>query len=96
MSDEPKVPGQVAERFHPGEYLRDEMEARGWSKETLAEKCGIGLPRVEAILAEKWNLTMLDCRCIAKAFDTDERTWRNLQQSFDDWKAPTKGESHAE
>lgn len=74
-----------AERFHPGEYVREEIESRGWSKETLAQKTGIGLPRIEAILAEKWNLTKLDCYCLAKAFEMDAETWSNLQKSFDEW-----------
>ena len=70
-------------RFHPGEYLRDELAVRCWSIETLVEKSGLGRDRLEEIMGEKRDLTRLDCLCLARAFSTSAETWRKLQDSYD-------------
>ena len=68
-----------AESFHPGEYVKEEMEARGWSIDSLSEMTGLQRHRLEEIMAEKWTLTLLDCYCLGKAFGASIRVWMNLQ-----------------
>jgi len=42
-----------AEAFHPGEYVADEIAARGWSLETLCEKSGLHRDFLAAFLRLK-------------------------------------------
>ena len=70
-------------KFHPGEFIRDELEARGWSIETLAEESGLNRARLEPLIAEKRSLTLIDAHGLAIAFGTGRDVWVNLQKSFD-------------
>jgi len=72
-----------AEAFHPGEYVSEEMEARGWSIETMCERSGVRRDRMESIIACKWTLTLLDAHCLGNAFGTGPEVWRNLQTAYD-------------
>ena len=40
-----------AQTFPPGEYIQEEIEARGWEPHELAERALIPLSRITAILA---------------------------------------------
>lgn len=85
----------TAEPFHPGEYIADEIEARGWSVETLCERAGFRRDLAEELLACKRPVTSVVAYCLAQAFGTDQRTWLNLQKAFDEHtdeptKRPTK------
>lgn len=86
---EPVAGGEFtsAEYFHPGEYVKEEMEHRGWSIDAMCERTGIVRSRLEPILNGKARLLMVDCYCIGRAFGTSATTWRNLQAAFD--KKPT-------
>jgi HTH-type transcriptional regulator/antitoxin HigA len=77
----------VAEAFPPSEFILEEMEARGWSKETLAEKMMFTTPYVEQILANKIRLTKGACLMLGQAFDIRPEVWANLQKAWDDWKS---------
>lgn len=74
----------MADSIHPGEYVREEMQVRGWSIDSLARATGIGQCRLEEIIAGKRPLTLLDCHCLGKAFGTSIRVWMNLQAVFEE------------
>lgn len=76
--------------FHVGEYISDEMAARGWSRDQMAIEMDCG----NAILARCIIDFLIDCPCvemyldrdvaemIAKAFGTSAETWMKLDQSW--------------
>lgn len=80
-------PFKIAEAFHPGEYIADEIEARGWSRETLCKMSGLGPALVDELLAERRPVTSVVAYFLSKAFGTDAQTWVNLQKAFDDFHA---------
>ena len=71
-------------RFHPGEYLRDELTERGWSIDTLCEMSGLRRNVVEELMAEKRNVTRLTAWRLAQAFGHRRQTWLNLQRSYNE------------
>jgi HTH-type transcriptional regulator/antitoxin HigA len=71
-----------AEAFPPGEFIRDELEARGWTQEDLAEIMGRDLRLVNEIITGKRSITPDTARSLGEALDTSAQYWMNLQTSF--------------
>lgn len=78
---------KLAQGFPPSEYIKEEMEERGWSIETLAEKTMLGRAYLEPILNDKRRITKGSALMLGKAFDTGPEVWENLQAGWDEWKA---------
>ena len=76
-------PFTPCEAFHPGEYVRDEIEARGWSKSDLAAKSGLDQEYIDGLLAETKSITLLSAHRISQALGTDPILWLNLQSTYD-------------
>jgi HTH-type transcriptional regulator/antitoxin HigA len=74
-----RVPAEV---FPPGEFLRDELEARGWTQTEFAEILGRPLRLVNEILAGKRGITRRTAREIAAALDTTPELWLNLETAY--------------
>jgi HTH-type transcriptional regulator / antitoxin HigA len=72
-----------AEAFPPGEYLRDELEARGWTQTQFARIIGRPLQVVNGIVNGKTAITAQTAKEIAAAFGTSADLWMNLQGSYD-------------
>ncbi len=75
--------GDKRERFHPGEYVADEMEARGWCIDTMVERSQLRRDLLEEILSGHRRVTRLTALCLGDAFGTGSEVWTNLQKSFD-------------
>lgn len=70
--------------FHPGEYIKDEMEARGWTQEDLAEVMGISRRQIVNLLQGKSGITAETAVALAAAFEGQSATtWMNLQSSYE-------------
>lgn len=83
MSDVAPEPFTPCEPFHPGEYIREEIDARGWSKLNFAHRSGLGVGYIEELLAEEKPITLLTAYRISRAFGTDPVFWLNLQAAYD-------------
>ena len=46
-----------AEVFHPGEYIRDELDARGWTQEDFAKIINRPLKTLNGILTGRIRIT---------------------------------------
>jgi HTH-type transcriptional regulator/antitoxin HigA len=68
---------------HPGTFIQDELSARGWSIDTLAEKSGIQRYRLEEMLAGKVAVTPIAALGLAQAFGTSKDLWTNLQAYYE-------------
>jgi HTH-type transcriptional regulator/antitoxin HigA len=72
-----------AETFSPGEFIRDEIEARGWTQADLAQIMGRPLRLVNELIAGKKQITPDTARGLAKAFgDDDALYWMNLDSAY--------------
>lgn len=72
-----------AEVFPPGEFVRDELEARGWTQGDLAQIMGRPLQFVNELVAGKKQITPETALGLAKAFgDDDALYWMNLDNVY--------------
>jgi HTH-type transcriptional regulator/antitoxin HigA len=71
------------EAFSPGEYISEELEARGWSQLDLAEILGRPPQAVNEIIRAKRAITPDTARGLASAFGTSAQLWMNLQSAYD-------------
>jgi HTH-type transcriptional regulator/antitoxin HigA len=74
-----RVPAEV---FPPGEFLRDELDARGWTQTEFAEILGRPVRLVNEILAGKRGITAQTAQEIAAALDTTPELWLNLETGY--------------
>ena len=71
------------ELFPPGEYIRDELDARNWTQEDLAEIIGRPTKTVSQILTGQKAITARTAQELAAAFGTSAELWLNLQSAYD-------------
>jgi len=68
--------------FSPGEYIRDELDARRWTQEKLAQIMG----RPETVLSQIINgskaITTQTAKELAAAFGTSAELWMNLESAY--------------
>jgi len=69
--------------IHPGEYIRDEIDERGWTQLDLAEITGRPLKTINQIVLGNSSISPRTAREIASAFGTSPELWMNLQAQFD-------------
>lgn len=72
----------LAEVFPPGEYLRDELSARGWTQEEFAEIIGRSFKQVNELLSGKAALSAPMAQAIAAALGTSADVWMALEASY--------------
>src|SRR5439155_7581183 len=83
-----RVPAEV---FPPGEFIREELEARGWTQNDLVDILG-SYPRfVSEIITGKRAVTPETAKKLGAAFGTDPQLWMNLESSYRLWR--TKGDA---
>jgi len=75
----------VAEAFPPGEILKDELGARGWTQDVLAEITNIPAPVISNIINGKRAISVDIASCLAAAFGTTAQFWMNLETSYQLW-----------
>jgi len=74
-----RVPAEV---FPPGEFLRDELEKRGWSQIEFAEIIERPVRLVNEILAGKRGITPETAKEIGAALGTSPHYWLNLEAAY--------------
>ncbi len=68
--------------FPPGEFIRDELEERGWIQADLAKIIGRPLPAVNEIILGKRSITPETAVALGSAFGTSAELWLNLESAF--------------
>jgi HTH-type transcriptional regulator/antitoxin HigA len=74
-----RVPAQV---FSPGEYLSDELEARGWTQVDFAAIIGRTPALVSQIVHAKRSVTPDLAKEFAAALGTSAMVWLNLESAY--------------
>jgi len=76
----------AAEMFPPGDFIEEELEARGWSKGDLASIMGRPAQLISSIISGKRVITLETAEDLAAAFGTSAEFWVNLDTSYRLWK----------
>ena len=71
-----------AEVFPPGEFIREELEERGWTQEDLAEILGRPLRLVNEIIMAKRGITPETASGLGAALGTSPQFWMNLESIY--------------
>ena len=71
-----------AEVFSPGELIKDEIDARGWSQAEFAEVLGRPGRLVSELIAGKRAITPETAKGLGEAFGTGAQFWMNLESSY--------------
>jgi HTH-type transcriptional regulator/antitoxin HigA len=75
-----RVPAEV---FPPGGFIREELEARGWTQGDLAQIMDRPLRVINELIAGKKLITPETARGLAEAFgDNDPLYWMNLDSTY--------------
>lgn len=79
MTDQNPKPAEV---FPPGDFIKEEMEARAWTQEDLARILGKPLPTVNQILMGKRAIIADTAKRLAAAFGNTAEFWMNLETAW--------------
>ena len=74
-----RIPAEV---FPPGEFLRDELDVRGWTQTEFAEIIGRPTRLVNEIIAGKRGISPETAREFAAAFGSSAQMWMNLETYY--------------
>ncbi|MDL2286850.1 HigA family addiction module antidote protein [Desulfococcaceae bacterium OttesenSCG-928-F15] len=69
--------------IHPGELLKDEMDALNLSAAELARSIKVPANRISQILAGKRNLSADTALRLGKLFSTGPQIWLNIQMAYE-------------
>ena len=72
-----------AEVLPPGEFIREEMTARGWTQKDLAAVLGRPLQAVNEIINGKKRITAQTAKELGAAFGTSPELWINLRSAHE-------------
>jgi HTH-type transcriptional regulator / antitoxin HigA len=68
---------------HPGFYIKEEMEERGWSQRDLAFILGSTDQALNPLLSGKRGISPEMAKALGEAFDVPAEFFANLQQAYD-------------
>jgi len=81
-----------AEVFPPGEFLREELEAREWSQQELADILDRPPRLISEIISGKRAITPETARGLADAFGTSAEYWMSLESQYQLSKVKTEND----
>ncbi|HXL14075.1 MAG TPA: helix-turn-helix domain-containing protein [Bradyrhizobium sp.] len=74
---------KIASVDHPGTFIAEELEARGWSQVDLAYILGMSVQQLNPLLNSKANITPDLAAALGEAFDMPAEFFANLQKLYD-------------
>lgn len=72
-----------AEPFAPGEYLQDDLDALGWTREHFAGLLGWNVQQVESLIEGTTAVTPEIAESLERIFGSSATVWLNLQSSYE-------------
>jgi HTH-type transcriptional regulator / antitoxin HigA len=72
----------LASMLPPGEFIREELESRGWTQTDFAAILGRPLAAVNEVIRAKRGVTPEMAKAIAEAFGTSAEFWMNLESQY--------------
>ncbi len=74
------IPGDI---FHPGEYIKDELDARGLHQQELADKMKVSKSEISFIIHGHRDINAKTAVLLEMALGIDAEFWMNLQIKYD-------------
>ena len=74
------IPGDV---FHPGEFIKDELETRNLSQQDLAEKMKLSKSEISLLIHGHRNINVKIAILLEKVLGIDAEFWMNIQIKYD-------------
>ncbi|MDO8587670.1 MAG: helix-turn-helix domain-containing protein [Armatimonadota bacterium] len=71
-----------AEVFPPGDFIKEEIEERGWSQIELAEIMGCYPADVSGLISGKRSITPEIAKALGSAFGVSAQYWMNLESTY--------------
>ena len=68
---------------HPSEFIRDEIEARGWAQRDLAYILGVKEQAINPIMSGKRGISPDMAQALSKAFGLSASYFLNLQKAYE-------------
>jgi HTH-type transcriptional regulator/antitoxin HigA len=68
---------------HPGYFIREELEARGWTQRDLAYILGVPDQAVNMLVSGKRGISPEMAKALGEAFDVHPDLFANLQRAYD-------------
>jgi HTH-type transcriptional regulator/antitoxin HigA len=81
-----QLPRAPALCFPVSEYIHDEMEARGWTADQLADAARLSRTALTALLEQDAPLTDEQAVDLERAFGVSSQFWMNLEIAYRRWK----------
>jgi HTH-type transcriptional regulator/antitoxin HigA len=72
----------IAEVFPPGVFIKEELEARGWSQAELAEIIGRLPSEISNLISGRTAISPATAKELGDAFGTSPQYWMNLESSY--------------
>jgi HTH-type transcriptional regulator/antitoxin HigA len=73
---------QAAEVFPPGDFIKEEIDARGWTQNDLADITGKSVRLISEVVSGKRAVTPDTARALADAFGTSAQFWMNMESAY--------------
>jgi HTH-type transcriptional regulator/antitoxin HigA len=67
----------------PGQFIQEELDARGWVQRDLAFILGMEETALNKIIKGKTGISVEMSKALGKAFGVDEDFFANLQKTYD-------------
>jgi HTH-type transcriptional regulator/antitoxin HigA len=80
--EDPMAIRKPAEVFPPGEFLRDELEERGWTQTDLAQIMNRSATVVNEIIVGRRGISPETARGLSAALGTTPELWMNLESAY--------------
>ena len=80
----------IKRQYHPGSYLRDNLEALEMSAKEFAFRTGISERTMSDLLNEKGSVTFDIAIKLGNFFGTGPNLWQNLQTAWDEYQIETQ------
>lgn len=74
-----RIPAEV---FPPGDLIREELDARGWTQTDLAEILGRPMRVVSEVLAGKKAITPEIAQGLGEVFGVGAQFWLNMEREW--------------
>ena len=77
------IASRLSDVPHPGEFIKDEIVARGWFQRDLAYILGVKEQALNPILSGKRGISPDMAQALSKAFDISPEYFLNLQKAYE-------------